>query len=328
MVGTSDVHFNDGYWFATYAPGDWYFVVGLRLHPNTNVIDGFAASPHDGEQRVVRARARCGRATRSSRSDRCAGDRAADAARAPRRWRTSPIDVAFELDVESRGPPFVEEPYRHLKYGDVINDTIRYTQVVPRDGHAALRRATASRSTAGTRCATTRGACARRWARARRHGGIDRTDAEADRRRYRLWVPFETRRPRRLLQHPRGRARPSARLRGPAELPGRPQRRAHRREPRADLRARHAVPTGGAIVLDGATGGASTSSRRRARRPTSRASATTAAGTTAAAPGVYRGDGPHVESDRYHVTTVRRRAGPPHVPDAPPARPDGVPLGR
>ena len=54
VAGTSDVHFNDGYWFATYAPGDWYLAVGLRLHPNTNVMDGFASLARGGEQRGMR----------------------------------------------------------------------------------------------------------------------------------------------------------------------------------------------------------------------------------------------------------------------------------
>src|ERR671918_1395672 len=53
VVGTSDVHFNDGYWFATFAEG-WYVVAGLRLHPNTNVMDGFGGVARGGEQHVVR----------------------------------------------------------------------------------------------------------------------------------------------------------------------------------------------------------------------------------------------------------------------------------
>ena len=54
VSGTSDVHFNDGYWFSAYADG-WYLATGLRLHPNTNVMDCFASVAREGEQTAVRA---------------------------------------------------------------------------------------------------------------------------------------------------------------------------------------------------------------------------------------------------------------------------------
>ncbi|NBX51977.1 hypothetical protein EBT25_19070, partial [bacterium] len=53
VLATSDVHFSDGYYFATYAK-DWYISAGLRLHPNNNVIDGFATIAHHDEQRSCR----------------------------------------------------------------------------------------------------------------------------------------------------------------------------------------------------------------------------------------------------------------------------------
>jgi len=46
---TSDTHFNDGYYFAFYRPGLHVFS-GLRLHPNTNVMDGFASLARGGER--------------------------------------------------------------------------------------------------------------------------------------------------------------------------------------------------------------------------------------------------------------------------------------
>ena len=51
---TSDVHFNDGYFCAAFAE-DWYVVSGMRLHPNMNVLDGFAGIARNGMQRVLRA---------------------------------------------------------------------------------------------------------------------------------------------------------------------------------------------------------------------------------------------------------------------------------
>ena len=53
VPATSDVHFNDGYFCATFAQ-DWYLVCGIRLHPNMNVIDGFAGLARGGEQRTLR----------------------------------------------------------------------------------------------------------------------------------------------------------------------------------------------------------------------------------------------------------------------------------
>ena len=50
---TSDTHFNDGYYFAFYAPGVHVFA-GLRLHPNTNVMDGYGGAVAHGVQRNVR----------------------------------------------------------------------------------------------------------------------------------------------------------------------------------------------------------------------------------------------------------------------------------
>ena len=45
---TSDTHFNDGYYFAFYAPGVHVFA-GLRLHPNTNVMDGYGGAVAHGD---------------------------------------------------------------------------------------------------------------------------------------------------------------------------------------------------------------------------------------------------------------------------------------
>src|SRR3712207_7258115 len=53
MVGTSDPHYNDGYFFAFYA-AEWYFVAVFRLHPNANAVDGGVSVAHDDRQRCVR----------------------------------------------------------------------------------------------------------------------------------------------------------------------------------------------------------------------------------------------------------------------------------
>jgi hypothetical protein len=191
VAGTSDVHFNDGYWFATYAPGDWYLAVGLRLHPNTNVLDGFVGLARGGEQRVVR----CSRALRPRYTELQVGPLRVEIVRPMQALRQkledTPIGVAFDLELELQGQAFLEAPYRHLRYGHVINDMIRYTQVcratgtlvcdeetVAVDGWHAMRdHSWGIRSTMGPRTP---------------HGGVDHVASEADHRRYRLWVPFQT----------------------------------------------------------------------------------------------------------------------------------------
>ena len=55
LPSTSDTRFNDGYYWGFYSAG-WFAFFGMRLYPNTNVIDGYAGAVVGGEQRIVRAR--------------------------------------------------------------------------------------------------------------------------------------------------------------------------------------------------------------------------------------------------------------------------------
>jgi len=54
MPASADPRFNDGYYFGFFTAGQ-YAYFGLRLHPNNNVMDGFAGAITGGEQRMVRA---------------------------------------------------------------------------------------------------------------------------------------------------------------------------------------------------------------------------------------------------------------------------------
>jgi hypothetical protein len=69
MPATTDTHYNDGYWFAFFAD-QWYLVFGLRLHPNSNALDGFTCISHGGQQRVLRASRAARPATTTSQSVR------------------------------------------------------------------------------------------------------------------------------------------------------------------------------------------------------------------------------------------------------------------
>jgi hypothetical protein len=113
---TSDVHFNDGYFCAAFAE-DWYVVSGMRLHPNMNVLDGFAGIARDGMQRVLRA----SRALRPNSSQLSVGPLRIDI-REPMRevvisLASNEADFSFEIAFGAKAPPFLEAPYRSRKYG-------------------------------------------------------------------------------------------------------------------------------------------------------------------------------------------------------------------
>jgi hypothetical protein len=188
-AATSDAHFNDGYWFACYAPG-WYFCAGLRLHPNVNVMDGWASVAHADRQTAVRA----SRALHPRHGELAVGPVRLTVLEPMQRLRLevaeNPSGIAGDLVFTAQSPPFAENRYQHYKYGAVVNDLVRYTQIC---------RATGTLTCAGETLAV--GA----WHAMRDHSwgvrssmsvptgikGIDRTPEEADRRALRLWVPFE-----------------------------------------------------------------------------------------------------------------------------------------
>jgi hypothetical protein len=189
MLATSDSHFNDGYFFATYAPG-WYILSGLRLHPNTNTLDGFAGVAHNGEQRCVRF----SRALHPGYGDLSVGLFRLEITDPMERQHLAlkATDAGFDFDLmwQAQAPAFVESRYQHLKYGRIINDVIRYTQVCRTTGTAhfdgeelqvdswfAMRdHSWGIRSSMGPPT---------------RIGGVDPASARGDVRAFRLWVPFE-----------------------------------------------------------------------------------------------------------------------------------------
>ncbi|MEQ8659300.1 MAG: hypothetical protein RLW62_00635, partial [Gammaproteobacteria bacterium] len=190
-VATSDAHFNDGYFCAFYA-ADWYFFTGLRLHPNVNVIDGWASVAHGGQQRAVRA----SRALHPRYGELAVGPLRYEIVEPLRRLRViadhGASDIAFDVILSAQSPPFVEDRYQHFKYGAVVNDLIRYTQICRASGTATV---------AGEMLVIDA------WHAMRDHswgvrssmavptgiGGIGGSAhaADAPRRALRLWVPFE-----------------------------------------------------------------------------------------------------------------------------------------
>jgi hypothetical protein len=190
VAATSDPHFNDGYFYACYAPG-WYVITGLRLHPNTNTLDGFAAVVHDGVQRNVRM----SRVLRPDYDRLELGPLALSIVEQMRVHRltlgATPEGFSFDLTIEVQAPPFVETDYRHYKYGKLINDLVRYTQVckvtgslvldgeeVSVDGWHGMRdHSWGIRSSMGPHTPVR---------------GAPLAEEKPDERAFRLWVPFQT----------------------------------------------------------------------------------------------------------------------------------------
>lgn len=189
MVATTDSHYNDGYWFAFYAE-DWYFVSVLRLHPNVNAIDGATVVAHGGRQHCVRF----SRALRPRYDELEVGALALEILEPMKRLRLSlgdnPAGIRFDVVFEAQSPPLVEDRYQHVKFGAIVNDMLRYTQVCRATGtaslgddelevnswHAIRDHSWGVRSSMGPPV---------------RIGGTDRSDAEADDRAFRFWVPFQ-----------------------------------------------------------------------------------------------------------------------------------------
>ncbi len=184
---TSDVHFNDGYFCAAMAE-DWYVAAGVRLHPNMNVIDGFAAIARNGEQRVLRA----SRALRPNASGLKVGPLSFDI-REPMReigisLEPGHADFSFLLTFNARALPFLEAPYRFRKNGHLIHDMVRYTQICRVNGSVTCDGVTAP---AQDWCAIRDHSWGVRsgMGPATPHGGA-RDEDEIDLRRFRIWAPF------------------------------------------------------------------------------------------------------------------------------------------
>lgn len=131
VPATSDPRFNDGYYFGFFAEGVFAYL-GLRLYPNTNVMDGYAGATAGGEQRVVRA----SRALRPRVDDLAVGPLRLTVLEPMRRQRLQLADndtgVRFDVTVEASGPAMVESPDIHFRRGRLLNHVLRYTQM----GHA------------------------------------------------------------------------------------------------------------------------------------------------------------------------------------------------
>ena len=311
-VATTDAHYNDGYFCAFYAP-DWYFFTGLRLHPNVNVIDGWAAVAHANRQTAVRA----SRALHPRYDDLAVGPLRYEIVEPMKRLRLiaagNPSGVEFDVVLEAQSPPFVEDRYQHYKFGAVVNDLIRYTQIC---------RATGEASVAGERISIDG------WHAMRDHSwgvrssmavptgirGVDHNDDPAARRALRMWVPFQ-------VEDHCGFYNTHETADGkPLDFEGRLDY-ADGRSVKL-LAVRHQLeylagtrrPTGGSIELDGEDGVTRRYALRLAGTPADVQGGGYYGGwRDGLGAGIYRG-AEVVEADSYDVSPGVDTSGPPHVP--------------
>jgi hypothetical protein len=136
VPATTDPHFNDGYWFGFHTHGRYAFM-GLRVHPNNNVIDGYAGMVVDGEQRSLRF----SRALRPRTNELSVGPLRIEVVEPlqVQRITLGPNDMRLEWDVRMDAYGLWPEA-RHLqhRHGVVLNDLLRYTGVCQASGWASV----------------------------------------------------------------------------------------------------------------------------------------------------------------------------------------------
>jgi hypothetical protein len=134
---TADSHFNDGYYWGTYAEG-WYLAAGLRVHPNNNVMDGFVAVVRGDTQRSVRL----SRALHPDYAVLAVPPLSAEIVEPMTshrvRFEHEPAGLAVDLSFEARSKPYVESEAQLYKYGRLVSDVQRYTVVCRSRGTITL----------------------------------------------------------------------------------------------------------------------------------------------------------------------------------------------
>ncbi|HEY4099235.1 MAG TPA: hypothetical protein VGM33_27170, partial [Baekduia sp.] len=177
--------FNDGYWFAFYTEGHYAFM-GMRMHPNNNVLDGYAGMVVGGEQRAVRF----SRALRPRANELQVGPLRIEIVEPLKVQRVTlgPNEQGLEWDVHLTAETlWTEDRALQHRHGVVLNDVLRYTGVCRPAGwmsvdgartevddwHAARDHSWGIRSSMGPRTPL---------------GGV--LDEARDPRAIRIWIPF------------------------------------------------------------------------------------------------------------------------------------------
>lgn len=130
-VGSSDLTWSDGYYFCIWDPdGEVSLATGMRVYPNLDVMEGYAAIMHNGELRNVRMSRRW-----SARHDDLEvvplRMEILEGLRRRRLVFAAPSlsdGMEFDLVWEARHAPYEEERRAERLHGRVIRDLIRYWQ--------------------------------------------------------------------------------------------------------------------------------------------------------------------------------------------------------
>jgi hypothetical protein len=188
-AATSDPHFNDGYYFSAYDPeGSAYVFMGLRVHANNNVLDGYAGAVYGTRQASIRL-SRELRPEFATRVGPLSVEFAEPMSRIHLALAENASGVAFDLEWTATARAFLETRHLTRRYGRVTNDLLRYTQTGRTSGEVRLPDGRRLRARAWYGCRD------HSWGIRQAMGPDDRprgTRAEpGDPRALRLWVPFE-----------------------------------------------------------------------------------------------------------------------------------------
>lgn len=188
-AATSDPHFNDGYYFAVYDPdGTAFIFAGIRVHVNSNVMDGYGGAVFGTRQAGVRV----SRELRPKLESRV-GPLTIQVLEPMCRFRVSlgknSSGVVFDLEWKASAPAFLEARHFTRRYGRVTNDLLRYTQSGRASGTLSLPFGRAFEFDGWFGCRD------HSWGLRQTMGPDERprgTHGESsDPRALRLWVPFE-----------------------------------------------------------------------------------------------------------------------------------------
>jgi hypothetical protein len=310
LPATSDSHFNDGYYWGFFTAGR-FCLFGLRLYPNTNVMDGFGGAVVEGEQRMVRA----SRALRPHVQALEVGPLRLTILEPMRRQRLelteNPTGIEFDVTITATSPAFFESPDIHHRRGRLINHVLRYTQLCRADG---------TLSVDGREEAVERWYCDRdhSWGIRSSMGpqipirGVE--PSRGDPRAIRMWLPFE------LDDHCAMFSLHEDSDGNRIDFDGRIYRRDGRDVHLTDVRHafRYLEGTrrllGGELTLVTEDGEEHDYEFKVAGDPWSAQGLGYVRGwQDGGTPGTWRGES-HVESDRFVVNDPAEIAGPPHVP--------------
>lgn len=134
---TTDPRFNDGYYFGVFSD-EIYVFFGMRAHPNSNVLDGYAGIRCDGDQHNVRF----SRPLWPNRDQLAVGPLSLRFCEPFRQMEAqleaNELGLEFSLSLSSDLPPIEEAVHEQTRGRAILNQVLRYTQVGDARGQAVF----------------------------------------------------------------------------------------------------------------------------------------------------------------------------------------------